>query len=417
MKRLLALSLTLTVLSCSPQQVADSLKASPSPAATVSVSPTPQQGVSVSARTAITEAQVKKDKMVPDEDDTIVVDLENKDVTAEEDDTGTLGEDIIPVNYTQDINGTIKWEGTKNGNYLELKDKDGNVIYKLEQGGDAVTKDIKKGEYTIEITSNETTVKDGSTSESVFIRVQDNLSVSGNLWHLMWAVSNSCSKCCLSSGYYPNANFAGRDFSYSDFWHATLYDAILSNANLSQAYLEGANLSRATLINANLSNANLSGANLNNADLGLANLSNANFSGANLNNARFHMANLSGANFTNANLAGAILHNSYLGANFTGANFTGTNLDAKKFSGLNCSNANFTGATLRASDFSSANLQSANLQGTNLDSTHFKSANLKEANLTGAQNIQLMYLDKADLSGATWTDGRKCKEGSIGDCK
>ena len=362
MKKFLTLSLAISLLGCNPQalqQAADTLKPSPSPSASVSVSPTPQQGVSVATRSAITEAQVKKDKMVPDEDDTIVVDLENKDVTAEEDDTGTLGEDTIPVNYTQDINGTIKWEGTKNGNYLELKDKDGNVIYKLEQGGDAVTKDIKKGEYTIEITSNETTVKDGPKSESVFIRVQDNLSVSGNLWHLMWAISNSCSKCCLSSGYYPNANFTGRDFSYSDFWHANLSGAFLLKANLSNAYLEGANLSSALLNMANLSNANLTGAKLFNTD--------------------FHSTNLNGANFT-------------------GANFSGSDLATMSFDGVNLSNANFTGA--------------------NLDATHFKSANLKGANFTGAKGIdRMVYFDGADLSGATWTDGRKCVDGSIGDCR
>ena len=380
MKRLLTLSLTLTVLSCSPQamqQVADNLKTSPSPAATVSISPTPQQGVSVATRSAITEAQVKKDKMVPDEDDTIVVDLENKDVTAEEDDTGTLGEDIIPVNYTQDINGTIKWEGPKNGNYLELKDKDGNVIYKLEQGGDAVTKDIKKGEYTIEITSNEATDKDGPKSQPVFIRVQDNLSVSGNLWHLMWAVSNSCSKCCLSSGYYPGLNFSRRDFSYSDLWHANLSGVNLYKANLSNAYLEGADLSRSVLDTANLSGANLSGANLSGADLG-------------------------GANLT--------------GTNFTGANFSGLDLAGRSFDGLNLSNANFTGANLELTHFEGANLKGANFTGANLKNVKFTEANLKGANFTGATNLAVFFTN-ADFSGATWEDGKKCVDSSIGRCK
>ena len=299
MKRLFALSLTLTVLSCNPQavqQVADNLKASPSPAATVSVSPTPQASATISPNRVITEAQVKKDKMVPDEDDTIVIALENKDVTSEEDDTGTIGKDIIPISYSKDINETIKWEGTKDGTYAELRDKDGKVIYKIEQGGPEVTTDITKGEYTFELTSNAITVKDGTKSEPVFIREEKNLSISGNFWHLIKAIATDCPGCCLSSAYYPRALFGKRDFSKADLWHANLSGASLSGSNFSGAYLEGANLSGADLSYAKFTGANLTGANLMRAFL-----INTSFRDTNLTNVNFVEADIrSGTDFSNA---------------------------------------------------------------------------------------------------------------------
>jgi len=43
-------------------------------------------------------------------------------------------------------------------------------------------------------------------------------------------------------------------------------------------------------------------------------------------------------------------------------------------------------------------------------------ANLENATLTGA-NMSESHLDNASLTGAVWTDGTKCKSGSIGECK
>ena len=311
MKRLLTLSLALTVLSCSPQamqQVADTVKASPSPS--VFVSPAPQAS---STRRAITEAQVKNDKMVPDEDDTIVVDLENKDVTAEEDDTGTLGEDIIPISYSKDLRETVKWEGDKDGSYAELKDKDGNVIYKLEQGGDTVTKDIKKGEYTLEITSNETTAKDGTTSEPVFIREQKNLSVSADENAITKLMSTkSCIECDLSGANLSGVNLSGTNLSYANLNNAVLKGSKLEYTDFTMAKLNGGvNFTEATIssnvrfFKASLTGANFSNMQLPNMDFAGSTLDNANFSNANLTGVDFSFSYLYATNFTGANIAGA----------------------------------------------------------------------------------------------------------------
>ncbi|PKN70725.1 MAG: pentapeptide repeat-containing protein [Deltaproteobacteria bacterium HGW-Deltaproteobacteria-10] len=77
------------------------------------------------------------------------------------------------------------------------------------------------------------------------------------------------------------------------------------------------------------------------------------------------------------------------------------NLDNANLSGVNLSNANLAGTRLFK-----ANLNKADLSGAKLSGADLYMANLKEAKLSGA-----------DLSRATWTDGSRCKDGSIGECK
>ena len=324
MKKLLTLSLALSVSSCSPQavqQTTENLKSSPSPSA----SPTPQASASISPNKVITEAQVEKDKMIPDEDDTIVIDLENKDVTSEEDDTGNFGQDIIPISYSKDLKETIKWEGDKDGSYAELKDKAGNVIYKIEQGGDTVTKDIKKGEYTLEITSNETTAKDGTTSEPVFIREQKNLSVSADENAITKLMSTkSCIECDLSWANLSNAKLIGVNLS-----NANLSGTKFIEANLKNAVLKGSTLELTDFTSANLNGGiDFTGATIIHTYFYITSLTGANFSNIKFQEVSFTQAYLQDANFSNANLTGTNFKRAYLyGTNFTGANITGVNWD------------------------------------------------------------------------------------------
>ena len=169
--------------------------------------------------------------------------------------------------------------------------------------------------------------------------------------------SNNCPNCYLNNISWPNAN--------------------LAQVDLSSAELYGANLSSANLFRANLSNANLYSINMSNAGLYNANLSSAGAQMAILTNANLNSANLSSAMLTGANLSSANLH------------------------GANLSNADLIGANLSSADLYSANLSNAN----------FKRANLSGANINGAN------LCGAIFDHATWIDGDKCREGSIGMCK
>jgi uncharacterized protein YjbI with pentapeptide repeats len=96
------------------------------------------------------------------------------------------------------------------------------------------------------------------------------------------------------------------------------------------------------------------------------------------------------------------LHNADLsGAGLSGAYLSGANLSGAKLSGADLSGANLSTAYLRNADLSGANLLNAYLSKANLTG-----AEIKDANMSGA-----------NLSDATWTDGTKCDEGSIKECK
>ncbi len=79
-----------------------------------------------------------------------------------------------------------------------------------------------------------------------------------------------------------------------------------------------------------------------------------------------------------------------------GANFT----DAT-FYNFTCSECGLTGASFRNAEFSFAVLD-----GSDLTDADFRGANVKH-----------VYFGNAILDRAKWTDGRLCKEGSIGECK
>lgn len=95
----------------------------------------------------------------------------------------------------------------------------------------------------------------------------------------------------------------------------------------------------------------------------------------------------------------------------TTRNLSGRNLSGLKLVGIDMSKCNLKGA-----DLNHANLERADLGESNLERANFTGANLKMANLrlsamTGAK------LDKADLSGAIWQDGKVCAPASIGQCR
>ena len=76
-----------------------------------------------------------------------------------------------------------------------------------------------------------------------------------------------------------------------------------------------------------------------------------------------------------------------------------------------CKGCDLSGALLYGED-----LSGADLRGANLLAAQMPGANLSDANLSGA-NLHQADLTNANLIWATWTDGRQCSEGSIGECK
>jgi len=110
----------------------------------------------------------------------------------------------------------------------------------------------------------------------------------------------------------------------------------------------------------------------------------------------------------NCDLTSAPLSNSPLSnANFQNAKLSGADMNGTNLTSAILWNASASGATMIR-----ATLYNADLSGTDLTN-----ANLTNANLYGAKITPLTKLAGANLSGATWIDGRQCTQGSIGECK
>lgn len=103
--------------------------------------------------------------------------------------------------------------------------------------------------------------------------------------------------------------------------------------------------------------------------------------------------------------------------------------------GMVLSNGAAPGAQLRGADLAAADLRYADLRGADLSYTRLGGANLKGADLRDTDltyavlhDVDLSFADlrganlggadltEAILHGAVWTDGRRCAEGSLGDC-
>lgn len=119
----------------------------------------------------------------------------------------------------------------------------------------------------------------------------------------------------------------------------------------------------------------------------------------------------------NAEAPGVDMHESSMasirldGSNLQGANLSYSIIQLASLKGANLMLSNLEGAHMHGANLQNANLMLANLRKVNLLDADLTGANLQGANLQGA------ILMKAKLDGATWTDGRTCATGSIGECR
>jgi uncharacterized protein YjbI with pentapeptide repeats len=127
---------------------------------------------------------------------------------------------------------------------------------------------------------------------------------------------------------------------------------------------------------------------------------------------RCERCDLSGADFTKLALNDARLSGAKMASvKMSGADLFDANLSGADLSGADLSQTNLCGANLWH-----ANLSDANLSGSRLSGTTLSGADLTRANLSGASFVGADF-SGAKLSGATWVDGKKCNDGSIGTCK
>jgi hypothetical protein len=113
------------------------------------------------------------------------------------------------------------------------------------------------------------------------------------------------------------------------------------------------------------------------------------------------------------------------GATLARARLEGAILHSARLASANVERANLAGADLRYADLRGALLSNANaqnalatgtmLEGAVLDGADFTAADMRYVNLRGAR-LRGTILTGADVSRATWVDGRICADGSVGKC-
>ena len=297
-----------------------------------------------------------------------VLDFEHaQESNIHEKDSGSPGVDVIPYIVRQGGNHTLQLEDTGNEIYYAiLRNENEEEVARIDANGTPVTAQLLPGKYKLYVHNIGTetfplflqplTVDVGSMRQASynFIEVA---------WFAMWG---TCVSCDLS-----HANLS---------W--TIWQTLTGGGvNLSKANLSYANLQGVQMRDANLSYANLSNASVDLADLTYSDLSHANLSNANLLATSMDFSGLQYANLPNADLSNSSLINSGL------------------------QYAKLTNAFLEYTDLSLADLTGADLSGADMIYAKLLGANLTDVNLSGA-----------DLSGATWTDGSTCAEGSWGRC-
>ncbi len=103
------------------------------------------------------------------------------------------------------------------------------------------------------------------------------------------------------------------------------------------------------------------------------------------------------------------------GVNLSGAALARTRLNSAQLSEADLSYAKLPDADLSFANLTGAKLVSADLKNTDLSHAELREANLRYADLRGA-NLLDTGLQGAALDYATWSDGRVCKTGSVGQC-
>ena len=99
-----------------------------------------------------------------------------------------------------------------------------------------------------------------------------------------------------------------------------------------------------------------------------------------------------------------------------GAKLKGTDLTLAAAERSVFTDADFSGARLSWSKFDLANLAGSRFERAVIEETTLHGADMKQTRLNDAQMISTGY-HLTQFYGATWTDGKLCKKGSVGFCQ
>jgi len=234
----------------------------------------------------------------------VVVQLEhlNSPVDSTNTDTGPIGEDIIPLNFTQSDSCDFRL-----GSGSEMKVKlvsaaSGTVLYELTPSSTNASLKVPAGQYNLHLTSLKNFGTDTTGRQIVFMQQETSATDLDSARLKIFFQTGQCLHCHLE-----NVDLSGM---------------FLTNVTLDGSYLMNSNLSYTKLTNSSFQNCAFQNSNL-------SNVINANY-------AYFNGSQFYGSNFTRSNFTISHLKDTYL----VNANFTNADLSVS-----DCRGANFCGAT------------------------------------------------------------------------
>lgn len=308
----------------------------------------------------------------------VYVDLENLNAPPDSvhEDTGAIGEDVIPYKYTETATHRIKLDAGAQFK-ARLVSEAGAVVYQLNVPGDTARVSIPAGNYKLYLTS--TVSSDGAYgySQPVFIQPDSSAISSG-------------------AGAPPQGG----------------YDPAQLNQLLATKKCVSCNLDEVVIIGKDLSDANLSSARLSNSTLTLVNFTDGNFNFAIMQNAI-----VSSCSFKSVSFNKTILH----GSNFTLSDFSGVNVIQMNWVGTVFNMCDFRGATMRdggardgswyKSDFSNASFFDGVINGvpikeTKMVGTVFSNVQLFSVNFRGSVLDSLKLINSTYINNCSFDENR-----------
>jgi hypothetical protein len=226
-------------------------------------------------------------------------------------DTYTLGEDIIPIRYTENAVHTVRIQDYPRFTVSLYGAEFGEFIYELSPAIPVVTMNIPAGDYYFHIRSTINNDTNNTPHQTIFIR------------------PNTAAQVRVNGNYEPsqtNTLITSYDCGKCNLDHANLY-----KLNLSAVYFGEANMEFTNLNYTNLAGANLDGAKLRSADIRYSYLWNVHMIGSSLTSAVFYQSDLTSASVIGTNLTYANLNN----CNLSYSDFTNSDISFADLCGSN----------------------------------------------------------------------------------
>lgn len=208
--------------------------------------------------------------------------------------------------------------------------------------------------------------------------------------------------CDLSRADFTGAKFAnvstfsGNDISYTTFPGGP------SPARFTGGKMVGTDLRGFTGNGTQFQNVDMTNANLSNANLSNATFDHCILKGATMDKIRLNVANILWSNLDGVTLTG-------------GAELLNIDMQMSEMSNADLTGARFM-AKLLSCRIRNSKLNGVDFSGSSYEGTDFMFTDFRQARFNGNVDRGDNDFGNANLSGATWTNGHVCAEGSIGSC-